>query len=383
MNIESIRTQLAELNTLVEGWSAADTEVSTIERDIALDRVKSLYEELRFSESIITHNVANVEEGSDEESEPEVEVEITYYEGEDEEFEQEQEQEIEEVLIEPEPEPEPEPESEPEMEQEPLMTISIEDISIVADLEEEAAAEHIAAPQSGRENALFDLDTIPIRTKSRRSAILSLYSDGVRHTTQQSAENKSTSQLEIVEDLDVEEPTPRVVAQQPHEEIEPEIKQPEIETMESNVEVEELELEEIELEELELEEIELEEIELEEEEEIELEEITLPLASSTPTIGDMLSSNVETIAQRYATAESHTPTISETKPLSSINDRYLVAQELFGGDMSACEKMLADLEQIDNFDDSMIYIVENYEWNSESEATKLMLRFLENKFEIN
>lgn len=318
MNTDLIRRQLSELNSLVESWSN-ESEVSAIERDVALDKVKSLYEELRFADRAILSTPPlppQIEE------EPEIEVELTYYEGEDEE-------EIEEQIIE-----EQEPEEETEEPEETIITIELdlEDISIIPD-DEPATPEPTSQRQESVENALFDIETIPIRPKSRRSAILSLYSDDTPATTPTS---KDSQQLEIVEELHIEDDTQSVAEPAP----EKQEALPIIETEEKREE------------------------------------------SIPTTLGETLTSDTPTIADKFA-SQAEGVTLSESQASSSLNDRYIIAQELFGGDMEACEEMLSTIDGMDNFDDCMIYIVENYDWNPDDEATKLVLKFLELKFPLN
>lgn len=120
-----------------------------------------------------------------------------------------------------------------------------------------------------------------------------------------------------------------------------------------------------------------------------------PLPTEVESMGDVMGRmiggeiEVETISDRFASQNSGStifgefasamPTLDLTRDIN-INDRYLIAQELFGGDMEACGDMLLNFNMMDNFDDCMIYIVENFNWDPETEATKLILSLLERKF---
>ncbi len=310
MNIELIRKQLTELERLTKEWELGD-EISIIERDIALDKVKSLYEELRFADNtILSTESLNVED-----QEAEIEVELTYYEGEDEDVqetsnldtqEEEQQQEVE------------------SQEQESMISINLDDILILDEDEilDTPTPREEAKPVA--ENSLFDMDTIPITPKSRRSAILSLYSDSVSSQTPSSDSS-----------------APRIIA-------------------EEDLIIEEIDEDKI--------------IDNIIEEEVEV--------NTTPqTIAETMTPATQTIADMYI-ADSATLSDSAT-PCSSINDRYIIAQKLFGGDTEACDEMLTKLETFDNFDDCMIYIVENYEWDPDCEAVKLVIKFLETKYPFN
>ncbi len=329
MNIELIRKQLSDLEELTKSWSV---EVATIERDLALDKVKKLYDELRFAEAVVERSVV-----PEDVQEPEVEVEITYYEGDDEEVQSQDElheSEDEEVS-----------EEEETME---VISIDFGDVSIVEDEpepEESKPEESKEKPEEKRvsasaESSLFDLDTIPVRSKSRRSAILSLYSDGVPHD-----EPKPTA----TKRLKLQPTTPPQPQPQPSTPlITPPSPQSTPEPMEFVIE----------------------EIEMDDEDDANVQSVGETFAAPAPTIADM-----------YA-AEQNSVGSVVSQPHSSINDQYIIAQELFGGDVEACEEMLAELEMMDNFEDSMIYIAENFDWNPDCEAVKLVLKLLDDKYAL-
>ena len=62
-----------------------------------------------------------------------------------------------------------------------------------------------------------------------------------------------------------------------------------------------------------------------------------------------------------------------------MNDKFLMIRDLFDGDGDAYNQAIAELDAFDSFDDCMIYIVENYAWNPESEGAKFMMQILERK----
>ena len=47
MELKYLRTELHRLTALVEGWTGTD-EIPALERDLALEKLRSLYEMLRF-----------------------------------------------------------------------------------------------------------------------------------------------------------------------------------------------------------------------------------------------------------------------------------------------------------------------------------------------
>ncbi len=63
-----------------------------------------------------------------------------------------------------------------------------------------------------------------------------------------------------------------------------------------------------------------------------------------------------------------------------INDRFLLANDLFGGDISALSESLRVMDSLDNIDDVMIYIAESYKWDGDSEGAKLLFTLRQNRF---
>ncbi|MFR9520505.1 MAG: hypothetical protein SNF99_06460, partial [Rikenellaceae bacterium] len=104
------------------------------------------------------------------------------------------------------------------------------------------------------------------------------------------------------------------------------------------------------------------------------------------TVADTLSTSVETVADRLSGEMSH-EVISDKLAYNSfselgINERYLLARDLFGDDSQLCNQTLEHIEAYEDYDDAMIYIAENFNWNPDVEGTKLLLSILENKFNI-
>ena len=61
------------------------------------------------------------------------------------------------------------------------------------------------------------------------------------------------------------------------------------------------------------------------------------------------------------------------------NDRFLLARDLFGGDMDACGRTIDRLNEFDDLDECMIYIAENFDWNPNSDGAKLLVDLIERK----
>ncbi len=332
MEIKEIRREIEELSLIVGSW-VEDSAPSPIEQDVVLSKLSRLYEGVKFMDATSPKEVVAV-------AAPEVE-EVSV---EDDSIfaidmngvalvEQETEQEVEpepEVVVEPEPEPEPEPEVVVEPAPEPII-----------EEEKEVVVEEVSRSSQG-DNMLFDLDIIPKKSRHRRSVLMSLYDDDPKPVSPEKKEE--TQEQEVVAAL-----------QTPPVEVEPEV-EPEIEP--------------------------------------EAQDSALPhiavgafdMRGATSTLADSLAGNVETVADRLSNIAPR-EILSDRLVYRSfdelgINERYLLARDLFGDDPQQCRRMLATIGDFDNYDDAMIFIAENFTWNPEAAGTKLLLSVLEHKFNL-
>ncbi len=439
MNIESICRAIDQLAQLAQGWRA-EKSISAIERDIALERIKPLYEALRFgeieaapTEEIVAEApdapeveidfealtfemlglgesdevVEQSEESEDETAEvndPEVEVELIFDSEESEKIEEsdgDEEGEVEVELL---------------FEEEDDETDETDGIEETEETEETDGTEEVEELKCETETPQTPEPT----PMSRHDLLLSLYSDEPQRVEQLSidlyADEQSDESEEIEDESELEVSTLEIEEELDVDE-EDEISTPQTTIVEVLDFDHEDEKDEKEIEsELEVEVIE----EVQPREQVfnindytpEIEDITIeprrattseinslfevePLPTEVESMGDVMGRmiggelEVETISDRFASQNSGStifgefasamPTLDLTRDVN-INDRYLIAQELFGGDMEACGDMLLNLNMMENFDDSMIYIVENFNWDPEAEATKLILSLLERKF---
>lgn len=202
----------------------------------------------------------------------------------------------------------------------------------------------VVEASSGGELSLFgDEERVERKSrKARRNIIRSLYEEESPATIAEEshiAEPKAEVSAEVVEQ--VEE-----VAQQV---VEPQVEQPQVAVAEP----------------------------------LESESVELPSEESPRVLGEVLGGDVQVLGDAMAAR----PSISDSLPLTSIceaigvADRYMLARELFDGDTKACEEALKALDAIDNFDDCMVYIVENYSWLPTSNGAKLVVDLLQRKFQ--
>ena len=209
------------------------------------------------------------------------------------------------VVVEVEPEPEPETETEAEAE---------------ADAEPETEAEEERLAGGG----LFDIDDIPVRTRTGRKMI-SLYD---APTKASGATIAATAAAPTVVEEVVAAPVTPVVEPQP-------APQPVV---------------------------------------VHEEEVPQRL-------GDVIAKNVTTLADKMA-GEQPTAAfnrITDIRKAIGLNDKFLMIRDLFGGDAKLYEQTITRLNEFDDLDECMIYIVENFRWNPDSEGAKLLVSLIERK----
>lgn len=106
-------------------------------------------------------------------------------------------------------------------------------------------------------------------------------------------------------------------------------------------------------------------------------------AAETPSavLGETLNADVTTVSDLIAApapAVGQEPVTDLRRALCN-NDRFLLARDLFGGDMAACERTVERLNAFDDLDECMLYIAENFDWNPHSDGAKLLVDLIERK----
>lgn len=331
MNYQKFVDRLSRMTALAEGWQKSES-LPAIERDLMLEELRGLYDELldfkgdsglaeRVGATIMADTatepifddvldidallgLSDVERDELKQEEvavePEVEVEV--------------EPEIE-VVVEPEPEPMPEPMPEPEPIAEPEPTV---------------------APKGN--GGLFDMEDIPVRTRSSRKMI-SLY------TSPFAAETKPKAEEPKVEPVAKQEPKAEpTVAPEPK---------------------------------------------------VEAKTEPAPVPTPTPApapvaqptaepvrLGDVLGGKTTTLADKMADDSAPTAAfnrITDLRKAIGLNDKFLMIRDLFDGDAARYEDTITTLNEFDDLDECMIYIVENFVWNPDSEGAKLLVSLIERK----
>ena len=104
--------------------------------------------------------------------------------------------------------------------------------------------------------------------------------------------------------------------------------------------------------------------------------------AATTRLGDVLGGKVTVLGDKLAAEEQPTTPfnrISDLRKAIGINDKFLMVRDLFGGDSDRYEATIETLNEFEDLDECMIYIVENFAWNPDSEGAKLLISLLERK----
>ena len=98
-------------------------------------------------------------------------------------------------------------------------------------------------------------------------------------------------------------------------------------------------------------------------------------------MGDSFA-GVKTLAEQMTQDDAPTTPFNRIKDLRSaigLNDKFLMIRDLFGGDAERYEATIDTLDEFEDLDECIIYIVENFRWNPDLEASKLLISLIERK----
>ena len=315
MNYQKFVDRLSRMTALAEGWQKSES-LPAIERDLMLEELRGLYDELldfKGDSGLAERVGATIM--ADTATEPIFDdvLDIDALLGLSDVERDEPKQEEVAVELEPEVVPEPEPEPEPIAEPEPMV-----------------------APKGN--GGLFDMEDIPVRTRSSRKMI-SLY------TSPFAAETKPKAEEPKVEPVAKQEPKAEpTIVPEPKVEAKPEpapVPTP----------------------------------------------APAPAPVAQPTaepvrLGDVLGGKTTTLAEKMADDSAPTAAfnrITDLRKAIGLNDKFLMIRDLFDGDAARYEDTITTLNEFDDLDECMIYIVENFVWNPDSEGAKLLVSLIERK----
>lgn len=346
MDLKNINDILSRLSLMADGWQKRGS-APAIERDLALEELRRLYEELLHAEgdATLAESVgATIAATAPAVNEIEEAIDIDALLGLTEEdyapkpVAEPAPEKVIEVAPEPTPEEVVEVAPEPIMVEEPKRPIveAVVETEVIQELVEEdvleptleptpePTPEPISEPISEQQTVaigggLFDIDDIPVRTKSKRK-IISLYNAPVAPVVEPQAKVESKP-LPQPASTPAPQPTPKPMPQ--------------------------------------------------------------PAPQSAPTrLGDVLGGGVTTLADKMADDTQPTQPmnrISDLRKAIGLNDKFLMIRDLFDGDAARYEDTIDTLNEFDDLDECMIYIIENFAWNPDSEGAKLLVSLIERK----
>lgn len=357
MKYRIIDEQLSRIATLVESWKSGNT-VSAIERDIALSILRSLYDNIgninteqhcdsgntQPEEAVVVEAEHQEKTKAERDVEVETDSDASFDDALDidallglsapigdvaDKAEEEEAERVEEAVKEAEE-----------------ATEEVAEEVIEEAIEEGAVSGSSESTQRSKIGGLFDIDDIPVRSRSSRKMI-SLYNTPAQQPKAEPQHNtpkpESTPAAEIREVVDREvkiEATPTVVEH--HKATEPSADES---AQKSIAEV-------------------------------------VVAASEDKRLGEVLGGGITTLADKMASEEQPTTPfnrISDLHKAIGLNDKFLMIRDLFEGDAERYNDTIDTLNEFDDLDECMIYIVENFAWNPDSEGAKLLVSLIERK----
>lgn len=108
----------------------------------------------------------------------------------------------------------------------------------------------------------------------------------------------------------------------------------------------------------------------------------IPQSTEPQRIADVLGSGRKVLGDVSQNESMPTPPMSKISDLRKaigINDKFIMLRDLFAGNEAQYNATIDALNSFTNLDDCMIYIVENFAWNPDSEGAKLIVSLIERK----
>lgn len=398
MQIKDIKTLVARLGAIVDGWDE-QSGAPAVERHIAASLLAELYEAVKFDTALAATEIvkevakpAPVEEPSDEVVEEESSEEVAQiidlsdifggsFDDEPEQTEEIEEpaEEIEEEISEqpiaveqPEEQPAEEVVEEfveiPAVEEESIVveeevatpieepapseeeieeTISPEvEVEVAPVVEEESPAEVEEEKPESKQTSLFDMEVVRRpRSSSSRRVIMSLYGGSV-------PESRSEEKVEKPAEPKPVEPTPAPIE-------EPE--KPEPQKEEQHIESATVAPVSV------------------------AERIAAAQADAQgqQVLGEVIGAGTTTLAEAVAASQPMVQTVQNDRVNSlrnalGINDRFILIRDLFGGDGEAFERAIDELDAFEDFNECLVYM-SAYRWNPNCDGARMLMDLVTRK----
>ena len=298
------------LSKMVEKWNSSG-RVPHIERDLALDELREIYDALLNAECGVPYTPAPLHAKTKAKSEPQ-------------------------PIAEPEPQPhhkvDPIADFDDALDIDALLGLTDEDLAPEPEPTPVAEPEPAPAPAPNPGGGLFAIEDIPVRSKSSRKMI-NLY-------------NSSPSSVEVAP-MPTPTPTP---APQPAYNPAPQPVYAAAPAQQTYIEP---------------------------------QPMVAAVDSSAPQcLGDVLGSGKKIVGQMQSIDNAPIAPmnkISDLRKAIGINDKFLLLRDLFNGDVPLYERTIDTLNAFEDLDECMIYIVENFRWNPDSEGAKMLVSLIERK----
>ena len=362
MGLKEIKENLLQAAELVGDFEANGME---IDRDVALDKIRAAYESLRFLYEETAHKTINKgdedSEETEEDEEPEIEFEFVLPEQEDVEPEEEiveeellEEEVVEEELAEEEvieeelAEEEVAEEAVEEVVEEEFAEETITEEVVTEEIAEEAVTEEVEEPVTEdvepeetavEETVAEETEEVVTEEPKRVVAEPSLFGDDSLWGKASAPTQTQSKIMALYDDEEVAQPEPVAV--------------PVVEPA----------------------------VEVEEEVVVAPEVVVTYTEPAHQVLGEVIEAPT-TIADTITPVESvaEVGSIDTLRGAISVVDRFMLIRDLFGDNEVLYEQTIDLLDKMDNLDDCIIYIAENFVWRPSSEGAKLIMDLLQRKF---
>ena len=368
MGLKEIKENLLQAAELVGDFEANGME---IDRDVALDKIRAAYESLRFLYEETAHETINKgdedSEETEEDEEPEIEFEFVLPEQEDVEPEEEmveeellEEEVVEEELAEEEvieeefAEEEVAEEAVEEIIEEELAEETVTEEVVTEEIAEESVTEEVAVEEIVEEPATEEVEveetaveetvaeeTEEVVTEEPKRVVAepSLFGDDSLWGKASAPTQTQSKIMALYDDEEAVQPEP--------------VATPVVEPA----------------------------VEVEEEVVVAPEVVVTYTEPAHQVLGEVIEAPT-TIADTITPVESvaEVGSIDTLRGAISVVDRFMLIRDLFGDNEVLYEQTIDLLDKMDNLDDCIIYIAENFVWRPSSEGAKLIMDLLQRKF---
>lgn len=362
MGLKEIKENLLQAAELVGDFEANGME---IDRDVALDKIRAAYESLRFLYEETAHETINKgdedSEETEEDEEPEIEFEFVLPEQEDVEPEEEivEEELIEEEVVEEElaeeevieeefAEEEVAEEAVEEIIEEELAEENVNEEVVTEEIAEESVTEEVEEPVTEEveaeetaveETVAEETEEVVTEEPKRVVAEPSLFGDDSLWGKASAPTQTQSKIMALYDDEEAVQPEPVATP-----------------VVEPAVEVEEKIV-------------------------VAPEAVVTYTEPAHQVLGEVIEAPT-TIADTITPVESvaEVGSIDTLRGAISVVDRFMLIRDLFGDNEVLYEQTIDLLDKMDNLDDCIIYIAENFVWRPSSEGAKLIMDLLQRKF---